>query len=192
MHFSRAEATPDRVLFKRVGRQLPTPKVHFPREEVSVEPDRVFLFKGVGRRQLSKAAGCLVVGAATKASGMPRCHLGTSSSSRSAANSAALCLAPRPAAAAAPCCCCRLQLLAQETSSRLGRSVGMSGGAFNSQPPHYLLTQPSTLSTSTLSKSKQGSWENLTSSISVLQAPNICNQTLLREPGLKKLRNAMH
>ena len=155
---------------------------------MSPEPDRVFLFKGVGRRQLSKAAGCLVVGAATKASGMPRCHLGTSSSSsRSAANSAALCLAPRPAAAAAPCCCCRLQLLAQETSSRLGRSVGMSVGPFDSQPPHYLLTQPSTLSTS-----KQGSWENLTSSVSVLQAPNICNQTLLRELGLKKLRNAMH
>ena len=102
--------------------KLPTPKVHFPREEVSPEPDRVFLFKGVGRRQLSKTAGCLVVGAATKASGMPRCHLGTRSSSRSAANSAALCLAPRPAAAAP--CCCRLHLLAQETSSRLGRSVG--------------------------------------------------------------------
>ena len=35
--------------------KLPTPKVHFPREEVSQEPDRV-LFKGVGRRQLSKPA----------------------------------------------------------------------------------------------------------------------------------------
>ena len=30
-----------------------------------------------------------------------------------------------------------------------------------------------------LSTSKQGSWENLTSGVSVLQAPNTCNQTLL-------------
>ena len=142
MHFSRAEATPDRVLFKRVGRQLPTPKVHFPREEVSPEPDRVFLFKGVGRRQLSKAAGCLVLGAATKASGMPRCHLGTSSSTRSAANSAALCLAPRPAAAAAPfpaagSNCSRRRRV--RGSVALLDQVGMSGGAFNSQPPQKLV-----------------------------------------------------
>ena len=31
MHFSRAEATPDRVLFKRVGRQAPNPKSAFPK-----------------------------------------------------------------------------------------------------------------------------------------------------------------
>ena len=31
MHFSRAEATPDRVLFKRVGRQTPNPKSAFPK-----------------------------------------------------------------------------------------------------------------------------------------------------------------
>ena len=101
--------------------KLPTPKVHFPREEVSQEPDRV-LFKGVGRRQLSKAAG-RVVGAATKASGMPRSHLGTSSSTRSAANSAALCLAPRPAAAAAPCWHAAAGSRCS-TSSKLGRCVG--------------------------------------------------------------------
>ena len=50
------------------------------------------------------------------------------------------------------------------------RAVPLIVGAFNSQPPHYQAP---------LSTSKHGSWENLTSGVSVLQALNTCNQTLL-------------
>ena len=143
--------------------KLPTPKVHFPREEVSQEPDRV-LFKGVGRRQLS---GWLVppqrpqeCRAATLARAAA---LGLLQTLLHFVLRRDLPLLLRPA-------CCRLSLLAVRGSVAVLELGGMSGGAFNSQDPHYQAS---------LSASKHGSWENLTSGVSVLQALNTCNQTLL-------------
>ena len=110
--------------------KLPTPKVHFPREEVSQEPDRV-LFKGVGRRQLS---GWLVPPQRPQ-----ECRAATLARAAAAGLLQTLLhfvlrrdlpLLLRPA-------CCRLWLLAVRGSVAVLELGGMSGGAFNSQPPHY-------------------------------------------------------
>ena len=134
MHFPRAEATPDRVLFKRIGRQTPNPKSAFPKRRGIPRARQSLVQRRGSTAALKGGTGWLVppqrpqeCRAATLARAAA---LGLLQTLLHFVLRRDLPLLLRPA-------CCRLSLLAVRGSVAVLELVGMSGGAFNSQPPHY-------------------------------------------------------